>query len=53
MGIFGADLNKLYSDEDNHFDEDDPDTIIHIRHLALWNKFEKHKTLLKMKNWCL
>ena len=28
MGIFGADLNKLYSDED------DPDTIIHIRHLA-------------------
>lgn len=34
MGIFGADLNKLYSDEDNHFDEDDRDTIIHIRHLA-------------------
>ena len=32
-------------DEDNSFDEDDPDTIIHVRLLAWCNKFEKHKAL--------
>ena len=28
---------------DNHFDEDDPDTIILIRHLAWHNKYGKRK----------
>ena len=32
-------------DEDNSFDEDDPDTVIHVRLLAWCNKFEKYKAL--------
>ena len=34
--------------ENNNFDEDDPDTIILIRLLALHIEFEKHKALKKM-----
>ena len=40
MGILNIDLN-------NNFDEDDPDTFIHIRLLAWQNKFEKRKTFKK------
>ena len=32
---------------DNNFDEDDPDTVIHITLLASHIKFEKHKALKK------
>ena len=45
MGILNTDLNNI--DLDNNFDEDDPDTIIHIRILTLHIKFEKRKALTK------
>ena len=32
---------------DNDFDEDDPNTMIHVRHLACHSKFEKCKALKK------
>ena len=45
MDILDINLNNI--NLDNNFDEDDPDTIIHIR-LFAWNiKFEKHKALKK------
>ena len=45
MDILDINLNNI--NLDNNFDEDDPDTIIHIR-LFTWNiKFEKHKALKK------
>ena len=46
MGILSVDLNNinLY---DTSYDEDDPETIIHIR-LLIWRiKFEKRKALRK------
>ena len=55
--FFNEDFNKvtftanerhilaLDLDKGNSFDEDDPDTIIHVRLLAWCNKFEKHKAL--------
>ena len=49
-GILNINLNNI--NLDNNFDEDDLDTIIHIR-LLTWNiKFEKRKALKKnyMKN---
>ena len=45
--ILAADLDKINFDEDNNFDEDYPDTIIHARHLAWRSKFEKPKVLKK------
>ena len=36
-----VDLNNI--NLDNHFDEDDPDAIILIRHLAWHNKYGKRK----------
>ena len=43
MGILSIDLNNI--NLDNNFDEDDPDTITHIR-LWTWHiKFEKPKAL--------
>ena len=45
MGILNIDLNNI--DLDNNFDEDDPDTIIAIRLLAWYIKFEKLKELKK------
>ena len=49
MGILDIDLNciNLY---DNNFDEDDPDTIIHVRLLAWDTKVEKCKALKKELN---
>ena len=35
MGILNIDLNI--------YDEDDPDTVILIKHLAWYTNFEKHK----------
>ena len=44
MGILNIDLHCINLD-DNNFDEDDPDTIIHVRLLAWHIKFEKRKEL--------
>ena len=43
MGILNIDLNNISLDND--FDEDDPDTIIFVRRLAWYIKFEKLKEL--------
>ena len=48
MGILNIDLNKI--NLDNNFDEDDADTITHIKLLALYIKFEKRKALKKKRN---
>ena len=40
-------LDKVNLDNDNNFDDDDPDTIIHVRLLAWCSKFEKCKALKK------
>ena len=48
--ILAADLNKINLDEDNNFDENDPDTFIHLRLLALRSKFKKRKALKKKIN---
>ena len=42
-----VDLIKIILGEDNHFNEHDPDTIIHVKTLAWCNKFEKGKALKK------
>ena len=46
MGILKTDLNIIYL-VDNNYDEDDPDTIINIRHLSWHIKFGKRKALKK------
>ena len=46
MGILNIDLNNI--NLDNSFDEDDLGTIILIRILACYIKFEKRKELIKI-----
>ena len=46
MGNLSIDLNNSNLDDSN-YNEDDPETIIHVRLLAWHNKFEKHKALKK------
>ena len=41
--ILAVDLDKINLYNDNNFDEDDPDTIIHARFLAWCSKFKKLK----------
>ena len=48
MGILGIDLNNISLDDTN-YDEDNLETIIHIRFLVLHIKFEKRKALKKNK----
>ena len=48
MGILNNDLNNI--NLDNHFDEDDPDTITHIKLLAQHIKLENRKALKKELN---
>ena len=43
------DLNKVYLDNDNNFDENDPDTIINVRLFVRHSKFGKRKVLKKDK----
>ena len=43
MGILAVYLDEINLDEDNNFDEDDRDTIIHVRLLAWLNKIEKRE----------
>ena len=47
MGILGVDLDKINLDNDNNFDENDSETIIHVSLLAWHNKFEKRKAYKK------
>ena len=49
MGVLNIDLNCINLD-DNNFDEDDPDTIIHVRLLSWHTKFEERKALKKELN---
>ena len=44
--ILAVDLDKINLDNDD-FDEDDCDTIIHVRLLVWHSKFEKSKALKK------
>ena len=46
MSILIIDLNNINLDK--NFDEDDPDTIIHIRLLAWYIIFQKRKVLKKI-----
>ena len=48
MGILNIDLNNI--NLDNNFDEDDLDTIIHVRLLPWHTKFEERKALKKDKS---
>ena len=45
MGILNINLNNI--NLDNYFNEDDPDTMTLIRHLAWHSKFLKRKALKK------
>ena len=47
--IIAVDLKKINLDNDNNFEKDDPDDIIHVRLLAWRNKFENCKTLKKIR----
>ena len=49
VGILSIDIDNINLDYTNH-DEDDPETIIHIRLLAWHFKFEKRKPLKKELN---
>ena len=49
MGILGVNLNNINL-ADSNYDEDDPETIIHIRLLAWHIKLEKSKALKKELN---
>ena len=45
MGSLSIDVNNTIYLDDTNFDEDAPETIIHIRLLDWCIKFEKHKAL--------
>ena len=49
MGILSVDLNNINLDDAN-YDEDVPETIIHITLLAWYIKFEKFKAIKKELN---
>ena len=46
MCILSVDLNKINVDNVN-FDENDPETIIHVKIMAWRNRFKQHKTFRK------
>ena len=47
VGIVHVDLGNINLNYDNNFDEDDPETIIHVRHLTWCNKSGKYKEFKK------
>ena len=49
--IFAVDLHEIDLDNDNNFDEDDPDTIIHVRLVAWHSECENRKVFKKNNNW--
>ena len=42
MGILGVDLDQINFDDGN-FDEDNPETFIHVRIMAYHNKYKELK----------
>ena len=46
MGILIVDRNNINLDGIN-FDEDDPETIIHVRFMASYNKLQQHISFKK------
>ena len=46
MGILSVELDNINIDDTN-YDEDDPETIIHIRLLSWHSKLEKGKAIKK------
>ena len=49
MGIVSVDLNNINIDHVN-FDEDNPETIIHVRLMAWYNKLKQRKAFKKDKS---
>ena len=47
VDIVHVDLGNINLNYDNNFDEDDPETIIHVRHLTWCNKSGKYKEFKK------
>ena len=47
--IYAVELDKINLNNDNNFDKDDPDTIIHVKFLAWCSKFKSAKHLKKDK----
>ena len=45
--LFSADLNKINIDNDKNVDKDDLESIIYVKIVAWYNKFEKRKALNK------
>ena len=43
MGILGVDLDKINLDDNNNFQKDNPEIIIHTKILAWHSKFEQPK----------
>ena len=44
MGFTTIGLNDInLDDDDNNFDEDDPETINHVKLMAWCNRFKQHK----------
>ena len=46
MGILSVDLSNINLDDVN-FDEDDPETIVHVRRMAWRNRFKTRKAFRK------
>ena len=46
MGLNTIDFNNINNDDDN-FDENDPETIIHVRLMAWCNRYKQQKTYKK------
>ena len=46
MGILSVDLNNINLDIVN-FDEDDPETVIHVRRMVWHNRFKQRKEFKK------
>ena len=46
--VFSVDLNNINFDDVN-FDEDDPETIIHFRILAWYNRFKQRKDIKEIE----
>ena len=46
MGLANVNLNNVSLDDVN-FDDDDPETIIHVRLMAQCNRYKQHKAYKK------
>ena len=50
IGILGVNVDKINLADVNDFYEDDPEIIIHVKHLDWHNKFQKCKATKKFKS---